>query len=126
METFAGGCHCGALRFEVDVDALVALDCNCSVCTKKGFLHVIVPAGQFRGSVEEGALGTYTFGTRTAKHHFCIRCGICAWYVPRSHPDGVSVNLRALDAPEDRQRFRVEPFNGENWEENVATIRVDA
>ncbi len=126
METFAGGCHCGALRFEVDVDELKAIDCNCSICTKKGFLHVIVPREQFRVVAGAEALSTYTFGTHTAKHHFCRSCGMHAWYVPRSHPDGISVNLRALDDAAARGRFEIQGFDGDNWEQNVASIREDA
>jgi hypothetical protein len=125
-DTYSGGCHCGKLRFKVDVDEHEAIDCNCSICTKKGFLHVIVPLDSFRIVAGQDELATYTFGTHTAKHHFCRTCGTHAWYLPRSHPGGVSVNLRALDRAEDRARFRIKPFDGENWEENVASIRADA
>lgn len=116
-----GGCHCGAIRFEVDLpEPLVALDCNCSICTKKGFLHVIVDKSAFRATDEESLLATYTFGTHVAKHHFCKRCGIHPFYVPRSHPDSIDVNLRALDtAPP----ATIEPFDGRHWEQQVETIR---
>jgi hypothetical protein len=120
----SGGCHCGAVRFNVRVRELVALDCNCSVCTKKGFLHVIVAQDDFELLTSPGALATYTFGTHIAKHHFCNACGIHAFYRPRSHPDGWDINARALD-DDAWTRFRIEPFDGKNWEENVVAIRAD-
>lgn len=116
-----GGCHCGAVRFAVELpDPLVAIDCNCSICTKKGFLHVIVPRADFALLRGGAALSTYTFGTHTAKHHFCGTCGIHAFYIPRSHPDGVDVNLRALDRI---PPHTVEAFDGQNWEDSVDAIR---
>jgi hypothetical protein len=120
--TFSGGCHCGAVRFNVRVRELVALDCNCSICAKKGFLHVIVTNEDFDLLTGTASLATYTFGTHTAKHHFCNTCGIHAFYRPRSHPDGWDVNARTLD-DDAWTRFRIEPFDGKKWEENVATIR---
>jgi hypothetical protein len=123
MPTLTGGCHCGKVRFEVDVEALAALDCNCSICTKKGFLHLIVPQDHFRLVAGRDALVTYTFNTHVAKHHFCGTCGIHAFYVPRSHPDQVDVNVRALDDDEIRARFVITPFNGREWEANVDAIR---
>jgi hypothetical protein len=93
-----GGCHCGRVRFEVDAPArLQVLDCNCSICRMTGFLHLIVPQRAFRLASGAGALSEYTFGTGTAKHRFCRHCGIKAFYVPRSHPDGIDVNARCLD-----------------------------
>ncbi len=113
----AGGCHCGAVRFEVEAPArVVALDCNCSLCTMTGFLHLIVPASKFRLVQGEEHLATYTFGTGTARHRFCRTCGIKSFYIPRSNPDGYDVNVRCLDAapPE----LVIEPFDGANWEAN--------
>jgi hypothetical protein len=96
--TCTGGCHCGRVRFEVDVaDVLEVLDCTCSICRMSGFLHLIVPASRFRLLQGEDALVDYRFNTGAALHRFCGRCGIKAFYVPRSHPDGFSVNARCLD-----------------------------
>ena len=93
-----GGCHCGHVRFEVQAAAdIEALDCNCSICRMTGFLHVIVPASRFRLLSGADALVEYTFNTGAAKHRFCRHCGIKAFYIPRSHPDGVDVNVRCLD-----------------------------
>lgn len=97
--THRGGCHCRDVRFEVDAPAVIeALDCNCSICRMTGFLHLIVPAARFRLLAGEDALGEYRFNTGTARHLFCQRCGVKAFYVPRSHPDGYSVNVRCIDA----------------------------
>ena len=100
MSTLSGGCHCGAVRFEVEVDEtpIPLLDCNCSMCSATGFLHLIVPADRFRLLSGADNLGEYRFGERIARHLFCKTCGIKSFYVPRSHPDGYSVSARCLAA----------------------------
>jgi catechol 2,3-dioxygenase-like lactoylglutathione lyase family enzyme len=115
-----GGCHCGAVRFEVDLapDELDVLDCNCSICAKKGMLHLIVAEARFRITQGEDALATYTFGTHVAKHTFCRTCGVQAFYRPRSHPDCWDVNARCLDEP---RAWRVKPFDGAHWDDAAAT-----
>lgn len=116
LSTFRGGCHCGAVRFEVDTAVpIVAHDCNCSLCTMSGFLHLIVPASRFRLLAGADRLRTYSFNTGVARHLFCGHCGVKSFYVPRSNPDGYSINLRCLESyPE--FPFSVEPFDGRNWE----------
>jgi hypothetical protein len=113
------------VRFRVTTEKLEALDCNCSICVKKGFLHLIVTKDAFELLSGEADLATYTFGTGVARHTFCRVCGIHAFYTPRSHPDGVDVNVRCLDGDgmRDLPRFAVVPFDGANWEENVGAIR---
>lgn len=97
--THRGGCHCGAVAFEVEAPAHIeALDCNCSLCRMSGFLHLIVPRTRFRLLRGGAELVDYTFNTRTAHHLFCRTCGVKSFYVPRSNPDGYSVNVRCLDA----------------------------
>jgi hypothetical protein len=97
--THRGGCHCGRVRFEVEAPAdIAALDCNCSICRMSGFLHLIVPAARFRLLAGADALAEYSFNTGVAKHRFCRHCGIKSFYIPRSHPDGIDVNVRCLDA----------------------------
>jgi hypothetical protein len=116
LVTHRGGCHCGAVRFEVDAPAqLVVHECNCSICAMTGYLHLIVPANRFRLLGGAGELATYTFNTGTARHLFCRSCGIKSFYVPRSNPDGYSVNARCL-APGTVESIEVEPFDGRNWE----------
>lgn len=111
-----GGCHCGVVRFAVEfADPPELLDCNCSICAKTGFLHLIVAAGDF--TLLQGAemLSDYRFGTRTARHLFCARCGIKSFYVPRSHPGGFSVNWRALDGVEAVAPLVI-AYDGRDWE----------
>jgi hypothetical protein len=115
----AGGCHCGRVRFEVTAPAeLTVDDCNCSICRKSGYLHLIVEKGRFRLLQGDEFLTSYRFNTGAAKHLFCKVCGIKSFYVPRSHPDGISVNARCLD-PGTVDRMEVRPFDGVNWESSV-------
>jgi hypothetical protein len=86
-----------------------------------GFLHLIVPRSQFRLLRGSDRLAEYTFNTGVAKHIFCRRCGIKSFYVPRSHPDGISVHARCLD-PSTIASMRIEPFEGRNWEAGRAAI----
>ena len=113
-----GSCHCGAVRLEVEApQEIEAYECNCSMCRRTGFLHLIVPASRFRLVSGADALTTYTFNTGIAKHLFCRICGVRSFYVPRSNPDGFSVNVRCLDRAGIRS-VSVLPFDGENWEAN--------
>lgn len=110
------GCHCRAVRFEVTAPAhLTVVECNCSMCSKTGFLHLIVARSNFRLLCGADALTTYTFNTKVAKHLFCSICGIKSFYVPRSHPDAYSVNVRCFDAGTVKG-LDVRPFNGQEWE----------
>jgi hypothetical protein len=117
-----GGCHCKAVRFEAHLPEVVeAQSCNCSVCEKTGFVHIIVPESRFRLVSGEDKLSTYTFNTAVAKHLFCSVCGIKSFYRPRSNPDGWSVNARCLDDP-DSLDIRIEAFDGRNWEANAGAL----
>lgn len=120
--THRGGCHCGAVAFEVDAPArLSTLECNCSRCEMLGFRHLIVPKSRFRLTSGEDALSEYRFNTGVAKHLFCGRCGVQSYYIPRSNPDGVSVNARCLDRAtiEDEQTA---PFDGQDWEAHAGEL----
>jgi hypothetical protein len=120
--THRGGCHCQRIRLEVDAPAIIdALDCNCSICRMTGFLHLIVPAARFRLLAGEDALTEYRFNTGTARHLFCRHCGVKAFYVPRSHPDGYSVNVRCLDA-DTITSVAITPFDDSNRE--AATLAI--
>ena len=118
-----GGCHCGDVRFEIDAPAEIeVIDCNCSLCRMTAYEHWIVPAAQFRLLTDPSALTDYRFNTGTARHLFCQRCGIKSFYVPRSHPDGYSVNLRCVTPGSFRVANR-RPFDGSNWEASIGSIR---
>ena len=120
MPTYTGGCHCGRVRFRVTADLTEVGDCNCSMCTKKGILHLIVPQDRFDLLSGREDLTTYTFNTGVAQHHFCRHCGIHSFYVPRSDPDKVDVNARCLDEV-DPATLRPRRFDGRHWEEAIKT-----
>jgi hypothetical protein len=119
MKTMQGGCHCGRVRFRVSGDLGQVVECNCSVCTKKGILHLIVPPQQFELLSGQDDLATYQFNTGTAKHMFCRVCGIHPFYVPRSDPDKIDVNVRCIDDV-DLSAIVPHPFDGKNWEAATA------
>jgi hypothetical protein len=122
MTSYEGGCHCGAVRFRVDVDRHEAVECNCSMCAKKGIIHLIVPLDRFEILRGADNLTTYRFNTGIARHTFCRTCGIHPFYTPRSHPDQIDVNVRCLDG-DAAGRFQIAPFDGRNWEDSVERIR---
>ncbi len=115
MSRRSGSCHCGAVAFEVEGEIGEVLECNCSMCRRRGHLHWTVPRESFHLLRGEEALRTYTFGSGVARHLFCGTCGICSFYVPRSDPDKVSVNLRCVDGV-DLASLRITPFDGADWE----------
>ena len=113
-----GGCHCGRVRFAVAAPAdIEATECNCSICCKSGFLHLIVPKDRFTLLQGSEFLAEYKFNTGVAKHLFCKICGIKSFYVPRSNPDGYSINVRCLE-PGTVKEIRISQFDGTNWEEH--------
>jgi hypothetical protein len=118
---YAGGCHCGRVRFEARLRTNRALACNCSICAKKGFVNMIVEPDDFRLLAGEDALRSYRFNTRQAEHRFCETCGIHCFSRPRSHPGAYDINARCLDAGIDW--LDIQPFDGQNWEANVDAIR---
>lgn len=123
MIRHTGGCHCARVRFEVLAPARIQVsECNCSICSRSGYLHLIVPRDRFRLLSGEEFLTSYTFNTRTAKHLFCSVCGIKAFYVPRSHPDGYSVNARCIDSGT-VEGMSIKPVNGREWEKQYPAGR---
>lgn len=115
---YTGSCHCGAVTFEVEAPEAVEVEnCNCSICAMTGFLHLIVPARNFRLLGGEELLTTYRFNTGVAQHKFCRVCGIKPFYIPRSNPDGVDVNLRCLHTRP--SQVKIVDFDGQNWEANA-------
>ena len=118
---YIGSCHCGAVKYEIEAPKeLVCQDCNCSICSKSGYLHYIVPKSRFLLLQGDDKLQTYTFDSAEAKHKFCKVCGIKSFYIPRSNPDGYDINVRCLD-PQPTS-LTIEPFDGLNWELNAHTL----
>lgn len=121
MTTYRGGCHCGQVAFEVAGELERVSECNCSICTKKAYLHWIVPRDAFQLLTPESNLATYTFNTGIARHHFCPQCGVASFYIPRSDPDKIDVNARCIEGV-DVTRLQVEKFDGRNWD-NAFRVR---
>ena len=120
---YTGGCHCGAVSYEVEAsDDLNVIECNCSICSKSGYLHLIVHKTKFKLLSGEESLETYTFDTHEAKHLFCKICGIKSFYIPRSHPHGISVNVRCLDENQIKS-VTIDQFDGKNWEDNIQKLK---
>ena len=118
---YEGSCHCGQITFEVEAPEILEADhCNCSICTKSGYLHLIVPKRKFRLLSGEQSLTCYTFNTGVAKHNFCKTCGIKPFYTPRSNPEGIDVNINCLDT--EAKSIKVKNFDGRNWEKNAHTL----
>ena len=118
---YQGSCHCRAIQFEVEAPDVIEADlCNCSICRKSGFLHLIVPLSKFRLLTGEDHLTTYTFNTGVAKHTFCSVCGVKPFYTPRSNPDGIDINVHCLD--NENITVNITEFDGRNWEMNAHTL----
>lgn len=118
---YKGSCHCQAVQFEVEApDILEADDCNCSICRKSGYLHLIVPLSKFKLLSGDTNLEHYTFNSHIAKHSFCKICGIKPFYTPRSNPDGIDVNVHCLDT--EAKHINVSAFNGQQWEQHAHTL----
>ena len=118
-----GRCHCGRVTFNVVIGVEVRVQqCNCSICAMLGYLHLIVPANRFFLLSGKNALVEYRFNSGIARHLFCAGCGVKSFYVPRSNPDGISVNLRCLDLP-DSVIVRLEYFDGRHWQLHAAALR---
>ncbi|MCS6814998.1 MAG: GFA family protein [Cyanobacteria bacterium] len=118
---YVGSCHCRAVQFEIEAPATIAcVDCNCSMCSKSGFLHLILPKSKFKLIAGEHNLTTYRFNTGIAQHTFCKTCGIKPFYIPRSNPDGIDVNVRCLEPPP--VNLVIEPFDGQHWEQHAHTL----
>jgi len=123
MQTCSGGCHCGRVRYEIDIPNKITVHrCSCSICRKSGYLHLIVTADRFRLQRGKDNLVDYRFHTGVARHMFCSYCGIKSFYVPRSHPEALSVNLSCLELP-DGINVTTEEFDGRNWSKNREQLK---
>jgi hypothetical protein len=117
LETREGGCHCGRVRFRARVDLELLSQCSCTVCTKKGILHLSVFPSEFELLRGKDALTVYTFETGVAQHAFCSHCGMHGFYVPRSQPDKITVNARCLDNIDGTALKPMRFFDGKHWED---------
>ena len=103
---YRGSCHCGAVRFSYTGEEVTkGLRCNCSICSRKGAMMTpeAIPPERFTIEAEDGALGLYQFGSKTAKHYFCKRCGIYPFHETARKPGHFRVNLGCIEG--------VDPFS---------------
>ena len=117
MPNYTGGCHCGEIRFEIVKSEPIDrwIDCDCSICAKKGILHCPVQVDEFRLTAKPEAVALYQFGSGDARHQFCAKCGIHVFGRPRNHPERYTVNARCLDDFATlRQAIVIVLFNGQN------------
>jgi len=118
---YQGSCHCKAVTFEVESpENLDIVNCNCSICSKAGFLHLIVPLTRFTLLTGKDSITTYTFNTGVAKHTFCKTCGIKPFYTPRSNPDGIDINANCLDTKP--KSITITDFDGQHWEDHAHKV----
>ena len=122
--TYRGGCHCGRIRFEVRGALDRVSECNCSICTKKAYVHWIVPRSAFRLLTKSDDIASYAFNTKTARHLFCPNCGVAPFYIPRSDPDAFDVNVRCLEGV-NLNKLEHEFFDGRNWEKSIVGHREE-
>ncbi len=123
MVTHLGGCHCKQIQFEVlGEENIQILNCTCSICSIVNYKHYIVDKSKFKLIKGKDLLSNYTFNTKTAKHIFCKICGIKSFYIPRSHPDSISVNLNCIYS-NTVKKIKIIKFDGKNWKKNINKIK---
>lgn len=122
---YQGGCHCGDVRFKINLNKTIENQeitaCNCSLCEKLAYLHLIIPKQELLLSTDWSNMTCYQFNKKIAEHYFCKNCGIKSFYQPRSHPDCWSINVRCIDGFS-KFNLKVKNFDGKNWEENIQFI----
>ena len=118
-----GSCHCKQIKFEViGKNNIQVLDCSCSICSILNYKHYVVDKSQFKLLKGKKYLSTYTFNTKVAKHMFCKICGIKSFYIPRSHPDSISINLNCINS-KTINKVKIIKFDGKHWKKNINKIK---
>ena len=111
MNSFAGACHCGTVRFRIDWPVTELTTCDCTLCVKRNALMTKVPEKSLTILQGEDALTLYQWNTRRAKHYFCSRCGIYVFHRKRAAPDHFGVNIFCLEGV-DPSAFPVRATDG--------------
>lgn len=124
MQNYQGSCHCGKVQFEIKTDLNKVIQCNCSICVKKGALHHRVSNEQFQLIAGEEYLTLYQYNTRKAKHYFCKVCGMHPFSRPRSAPDThYSINVHCLDNFDfESSQTEMIQFDGKNYEQTIEQL----
>ena len=121
--THKGGCHCKEIQFEaIGEDSIQILNCNCSICSITGYKHYIISKDKFKLIKGNKNLSLYKFNTNLAKHMFCKTCGIKSFYIPRSHPDSISININCIYS-DTIKNIKIIEFDGKNWEKNIGALK---
>ena len=121
---YHGSCHCGAVKYKVNMDLSVLAQCNCSICRKKGTIHQRISPEDFELLSGEDDLTLYQFDSKEAKHLFCKHCGIHSFSHPRYDPSKITINVRTLDDYDvQNSEYQLKMFDGQNWEEAAAKLR---
>ena len=118
MNSYQGGCHCGAVTYEVRALIESVVRCNCSICTKKGAVFFKVEPENFTLISGKENLSLYQFNLNIAKHLLCKTCGIYCFHHPRSTPDLMAINANTLDSGFDLNRIEEVKFDGKSWDTN--------
>lgn len=121
MKAYRGACHCGRITFEVRAALDYVVECNCSICRRKGALWHPAAEADLRILSGEADLVLYQFNTKTAKHYFCRHCRIHPLTRPRLDPGRWVFNARCIDGI-DLASIQVRPFDGQNWEATARRI----
>jgi hypothetical protein len=120
-QTYQGSCHCGRVTFELQARLDWVIDCNCSLCRRRGALWHGTSDKYLRIVTGENELALYQFNTKTAKHYFCRHCGIHPFTRPRLDPAKWAINVRCLHEV-DLSSLKIRPFDGEHWEDAASAF----
>ena len=121
--THYGNCHCKQIQFKaIGTENIEVLNCFCSICSMTNYKHYIISKEQFTLLKGRNFLSTYKFNTNVAKHLFCTKCGIKSFYIPRSHPDHISINLNCINS-NTIKNIKIINFDGKNWKKNIRKLK---
>jgi hypothetical protein len=111
--TYTGGCHCGKVRYEVTTELAQLIECNRSICSKRGFLWTFTAPAQFKLLSGQDTMPDYQFGKKRIHHFFCPTCGVQSFArgIAPSGQEMVAINARCLDGV-DIAALKIQPFDG--------------
>ena len=122
LQTYRGSCHCGRVTFEARANLTYVVECNCSICAKRGALWHGAKDEDLKILTGESDLTLYRFGTKTARHYFCSRCGIAPLTRPRLDPKRWAFNVNCVEAVA-ASKLPKRTFDGQNWEAAAAAFQ---
>lgn len=114
--SYTGSCHCGKVKYEVETDLSNVIECNCSICSRSGYVLSFVPGAQFKLLSGEDALSSYHFNKKQIDHQFCKHCGVRS-FARGKKPDGTpmfAINLRCLEGV-DLKSLNIKQVDGKSY-----------